>query len=56
LLSDWAKAITGEIVHIDGGFHAMGAPTADRGLQIADCRDKTESANGERSTVNEVNT
>ena len=28
LLSDWAKAITGEIVHIDGGFHAMGAPTA----------------------------
>jgi meromycolic acid enoyl-[acyl-carrier-protein] reductase len=30
LLSDWARAISGEIVHVDGGFHAMGAaqPTA----------------------------
>jgi meromycolic acid enoyl-[acyl-carrier-protein] reductase len=25
LLSDWAKGITGEIVHVDGGYHAMGA-------------------------------
>ncbi|MDO8213427.1 enoyl-ACP reductase FabI [Conexibacter sp. CPCC 206217] len=24
LLSDWARAISGEIVHVDGGFHAMG--------------------------------
>ncbi|MDW5596525.1 enoyl-ACP reductase FabI [Conexibacter stalactiti] len=24
LLSDWASAISGEIVHVDGGFHAMG--------------------------------
>ncbi|HST39390.1 MAG TPA: enoyl-ACP reductase FabI [Conexibacter sp.] len=24
LLSDWAQAISGEIVHVDGGFHAMG--------------------------------
>jgi enoyl-[acyl-carrier protein] reductase I len=24
LLSDWLPATTGEIVHIDGGFHAMG--------------------------------
>jgi meromycolic acid enoyl-[acyl-carrier protein] reductase len=24
LLSDWARGITGEIVHVDGGFHAMG--------------------------------
>jgi meromycolic acid enoyl-[acyl-carrier protein] reductase len=29
LLSDLARAITGEILHVDGGFHAMGtAPTA----------------------------
>jgi meromycolic acid enoyl-[acyl-carrier protein] reductase len=28
LLSDYARAITGEILHVDGGFHAMGAPTA----------------------------
>lgn len=25
-LSDWSRGITGEIVHVDGGFHAMGAP------------------------------
>jgi len=24
LLSDWMPATTGEIVHVDGGFHAMG--------------------------------
>ncbi len=24
LLSDWAKGITGELVHVDGGFHAIG--------------------------------
>src|SRR6202012_4793378 len=24
LLSDWLPATTGEIVHVDGGFHAMG--------------------------------
>jgi meromycolic acid enoyl-[acyl-carrier-protein] reductase len=28
LLSDWSRGITGEIVHVDGGFHAMGAPLA----------------------------
>jgi meromycolic acid enoyl-[acyl-carrier-protein] reductase len=27
LLSEYAEAITGEIVHVDGGFHAVGAPT-----------------------------
>ena len=25
LLSDWSVGITGEIVHVDGGFHAIGA-------------------------------
>jgi meromycolic acid enoyl-[acyl-carrier-protein] reductase len=24
LLSDWMPATTGEIVHVDGGFHAVG--------------------------------
>ena len=28
LLSDLARAITGEIIHVDGGYHAMGAPPA----------------------------
>ncbi len=27
LLSDWARGITGEIVHVDGGYHAVGAPS-----------------------------
>ena len=30
LLSDYARAITGEIVHVDGGFHAVGAPAGLR--------------------------
>ena len=25
LLSDWFPATTGEIIHVDGGFHAVGA-------------------------------
>ena len=28
LLSDWARGISGEIVHVDGGFHAMGTALA----------------------------
>jgi meromycolic acid enoyl-[acyl-carrier-protein] reductase len=31
LLSDWAAAISGEVLHADGGFHAVGAP----GLEAA---------------------
>jgi meromycolic acid enoyl-[acyl-carrier-protein] reductase len=29
LLSDYARAVSGEIVHVDGGFHAVGAPTQE---------------------------
>lgn len=28
LLSDWSAGITGEIIHVDGGYHAMGAPVS----------------------------
>jgi enoyl-[acyl-carrier protein] reductase I len=24
LLSDWAPLTTGEMIHVDGGFHALG--------------------------------
>jgi meromycolic acid enoyl-[acyl-carrier-protein] reductase len=34
LLSDYAQAITGEIVHVDGGFHALGAPTEPSSLAL----------------------
>ena len=27
LLSDYSRAVTAEILHVDGGFHAMGAPS-----------------------------
>ena len=26
LLSEWARGITGEVLHVDGGFHAVGCP------------------------------
>ena len=29
LLSDMSRGITGEIVHVDGGFHALGAPVTE---------------------------
>jgi len=28
LLSDLSRGVTGEIIHVDGGYHAMGAPLA----------------------------
>ena len=28
LLSDWSAGITGELIHVDGGYHAMGAEVA----------------------------
>jgi enoyl-[acyl-carrier protein] reductase I len=29
LLSDWMPSTTGEMVHVDGGYHAVGAPPVD---------------------------
>ena len=29
LLSDASRGVTGEILHVDGGFHAMGTPARD---------------------------
>jgi enoyl-[acyl-carrier protein] reductase I len=28
LFSDWSQAVSGEVLHVDGGFHAVGAPGA----------------------------
>jgi enoyl-[acyl-carrier protein] reductase I len=36
LLSDLARGITGEILHVDGGFHAMGAAGAGQAAAAAD--------------------
>jgi len=35
LLSPLARAITGEVLHVDGGFHAVGAPGALAAVQTA---------------------
>jgi enoyl-[acyl-carrier protein] reductase I len=35
LLSDLARGITGEIMHVDGGFHAMGAPMTGARAELA---------------------
>jgi meromycolic acid enoyl-[acyl-carrier-protein] reductase len=35
LLSPWARAITGEILHVDGGFHAVGAVGAPVAAPVA---------------------
>jgi enoyl-[acyl-carrier protein] reductase I len=36
LLSDMARAISGEILHVDGGFHAMGAPVVGAPVPVAE--------------------
>jgi enoyl-[acyl-carrier protein] reductase I len=30
LLSDWASMTTGEMIHVDGGYHALGADIKPR--------------------------
>jgi enoyl ACP reductase len=35
LLSDWSRAISGEIVHVDGGFHAMGTALSEEPAEAA---------------------
>jgi enoyl ACP reductase len=34
MFSDWSDGITGEIVHVDGGFHAMGAASVVRAASL----------------------
>jgi enoyl-[acyl-carrier protein] reductase I len=36
LLSDYGRGVTGEILHVDGGFHAMGAPVRAGSASAAD--------------------
>jgi enoyl-[acyl-carrier protein] reductase I len=43
LLSDMARAISGEILHVDGGFHAMGTAL---GPGAAAAEDSSAVANG----------
>ncbi|MBJ6759629.1 enoyl-ACP reductase FabI [Myxococcaceae bacterium JPH2] len=45
LLSDWMPSTTGEMVHVDGGYHAVGAPPVDAQAESA----ATASAPGKPS-------
>lgn len=36
LLSDWMPSTTGEMVHVDGGYHAIGAPPVDPSAEQAE--------------------
>ncbi len=36
LLSDWMPSTTGELVHVDGGYHAIGAPPTDPNAEQAE--------------------
>lgn len=49
LLSDWAQAISGEILHVDGGFHALGAPIAAMGAAEAEPTGSAGNGNVEES-------
>jgi enoyl-[acyl-carrier protein] reductase I len=33
LFSDLARAVTGEVLHVDGGYHALGAPLPSGGRE-----------------------
>jgi enoyl-[acyl-carrier protein] reductase I len=46
LLSDWSEAISGEVIHADGGAHAMGA-FADRRTDSNGARRSTDLAVGQ---------
>jgi enoyl-[acyl-carrier protein] reductase I len=35
LLSDWSRGVTGEILHVDGGFHAMGTRMTETAEPVA---------------------
>ena len=44
LLSDLARMVTGEILHVDGGFHAMGTALVPAGESAAERDPETPAA------------
>ena len=44
LLSDLARAVTGEVLHVDGGFHAMGTALVPDGATASEREPETETA------------
>jgi len=50
LLSDWFPSTTGEMVHVDGGYHALGAPLID----MAAAKREEEAAAGQPTSKGPV--
>jgi enoyl ACP reductase len=44
LLSDLARGVTGEVLHVDGGFHAMGTALVPEGAKAAEREPEAETA------------
>jgi enoyl-[acyl-carrier protein] reductase I len=44
LLSDLARGVTGEVLHVDGGFHAMGTALVPDGATAAEREPETAGA------------
>ena len=54
LLSEWSQQITGEIVHVDGGRHAVGMPIDDEPTPLSELPDSAVGAvegNGGRAAA-----
>jgi enoyl-[acyl-carrier protein] reductase I len=51
LMSDYARGITGEIIHVDGGFHAIGA-AVDPDATSEGADSESENADSESSAQN----
>jgi enoyl ACP reductase len=51
LLSDWSRRVSGELIHVDGGFHAMGSdllsPEQQGEAVAADAASAAQAAEGE---------
>ena len=51
LLSDWFPATTGEIVHVDGGVHAVALAPGEAAVPAAGGADDGSAANGSDAPV-----
>ena len=53
LLSDWSRGVSGELIHVDGGFHAMGSDLVSLEEQAqavaTDAAEAAEAAKAEQS-------
>ena len=51
LMSDWMPATTGELIRVDGGFHAMGAKPIDLASVLASEKGAAEKGAAEKGAA-----